>query len=84
MMESKRINDEMLKDVVGGATRFISTHSGIVREKPEIYSNQVCSLNNKTEVNWTGERVENTMDGSIWYKIDHPYEGWILERQLSN
>ncbi len=87
MMESKRINDEMLKDVVGGAIISIETHPGtnaIVREKPDINSKQVVSLGNQTKVNWTGERVKNTMDGGVWYKIDDPYEGWILECYLAN
>lgn len=81
MSELKKINDEALDNITGGATkRTVNTHTSqnaVVRKGPGVSYPQVASLPNGTVVRLTGESVSNFEDGRDWYEISSPCHGWI-------
>ena len=87
MSSMQKLNDDELNNVIGGATRYINTHTGsnaVVRSDAGKEFDQVASLANGTRVNTTGETVENFSDGRIWYEIDYPVYGWIAGSLLES
>ncbi len=81
MTDIRKINEEALENVVGGARRVVhndSVNYANVRHAPGLNSTVCAKLYNGTEVLTTGEKV--TKDGYTWYKIVLPEgsdEAWI-------
>ena len=80
MAEMKKLNDEALDQVSGGAKRRVDTGSSknaVIRSGPGLTFDQVDSIRNGRYVYTTGESVENFEDGREWFEIYEPVHGWI-------
>ena len=80
MADMKKINDQELENVVGGATRTVYNDAvsyANVRTAPGLDSQVMFKIPNGEKVYTTGNTVKK--DGYIWYEIicnQHP-NGWI-------
>ena len=82
MSEMKKINDEALEQVSGGATRRVqndaSSYSNL-RWDPGLHTDVRAKLYNGDYVETTGRKV--TKDGYTWYEVwvhgAEDLDGWI-------
>ena len=81
MTDIKKINEEALENVVGGARRIVhndSVNYANIRRTPGLNTEVLFTVKNGTELTTTGNKI--TRDGYTWYEVmlagAYDY-GWI-------
>ena len=77
-MDTNKLNDQELENVVGGEYRTVNTgdeRPAAIRNYPGLNAPVLATLPNGTVANSTGVFVQ--ADGRNWAEIDYPVRGWI-------
>ena len=77
MSEMIPLSLEEMENVSGGITGTVRSKTAVVRSGPGFSYPMVATLTSGFTVNYTGSGTINQEDGTIWYMVNRPTQGWI-------
>ena len=77
MEEMIPLTPEEMENASGGISATVRIKTAFVRSGPGLNYPAVATLSSGVTVNYMGSGMINQEDGTIWYMVNRPTQGWI-------